>query len=221
MILNLLRKKKRRFNTSHVVVYLLVTFSKQVYNLVSIHLMLQFILVNFCTFIFIKVVSIHLMLQFIDVNSLYPSMMSRFQYISCCSLSNFAKKSYIIVKGFNTSHVVVYRMCRVERKRKLDCFNTSHVVVYLIHCLVNYVNKKCFNTSHVVVYRKQIPHWETVFLVSIHLMLQFIENELAELKKAPSFNTSHVVVYPMLLPHFLKCFMVSIHLMLQFIQQWI
>ena len=54
------------FNTSHVVVYLLVAFSKQVYNLVSIHLMLQFIGEK--------------------IEKIVPD--DSFQYISCCSLSS-------------------------------------------------------------------------------------------------------------------------------------
>ena len=78
--------------------------------------------------------------------------MLRFQYISCCSLSDWISFTLDKKEGFNTSHVVVYRrnsFCGFLIKRR---FNTSHVVVYRF----NYF-RKCgtffrFNTSHVVVY---------------------------------------------------------------------
>ena len=35
-----------------------------------------------------------------------------------------------VLEGFNTSHVVVYRVPMFSSPEKYTCFNTSHVVVY-------------------------------------------------------------------------------------------
>ena len=53
-----------------------------------------------------------------------------FQYISCCSLSSQSPLEMPSNLRFNTSHVVVYRVKRTNRKHNPQSFNTSHVVVY-------------------------------------------------------------------------------------------
>ena len=98
---------------------------------------------------------------------------------------------------FNTSHVTVYHwnticsMCRhrisihlmlrfigtgQDIKDPLDTdFNTSHVTVYQRGKCVTGIMRSNFNTSHVTVYRDL---WDTKvggILISIHLMLRFIE----------------------------------------------
>ena len=98
-----------RFNTSHVVVYRKVQIILCCGDIVSIHLMLQFITRLTYSPFFKKLVSIHLMLQFISghyffclvwylvsIHLMLQFIMKpkgklivsdKFQYISCCSLS--------------------------------------------------------------------------------------------------------------------------------------
>ena len=104
--------------------------------------------------------------------------------------------------GFNTSHVVVYRkmgdflgqgtevsihlMLQFITTQKYlhlayQSFNTSHVVVYRFrNRRIEYLQPS-FNTSHVVVYRFFFRQRETGTGVSIHLMLQFILDDAADL----------------------------------------
>ena len=75
------------FNTSHVVVYPCPCERKRTGIQISIHLMLQFITCSVCSI----------------------TLYSKFQYISCCSLSSPHVGIAIRSGDFNTSHVVVYR----------------------------------------------------------------------------------------------------------------
>ena len=119
------------FNTSHVVVYHINfrfrRFPKS-FQYISCCSLSHFNLSSIC----LKKVSIHLMLQFILSYTLEMLAQYAFQYISCCSLSydtianspNGIKFQYIsccslsvsgsflhfLPFGFNTSHVVVYRL---------------------------------------------------------------------------------------------------------------
>ena len=140
-------------------------------------------------------VSIHLMLQFIII---YPQRLNRgfcfntshvvvypfslflfnkskeFQYISCCSLSisdcindndrnvsihlmlQFIKKKYF--SFINQILVSIHLMLQFIVQYSLpiqsqESFNTSHVVVYLINSDIIVLFACCFNTSHVVVYQ--------------------------------------------------------------------
>ena len=121
-----------------------------------------------------------------------------------------------LIWNFNTSHVTVYpspvRSASAQRN-----FNTSHVTVYL-NSISNpisiasfqYISCYClsdprilrrnlpinFNTSHVTVYLNFEILSSLTFIISIHLMLLFIE----EVSDRPvggntNFNTSHVTVY--------------------------
>ena len=75
-----------------------------------------------------------------------------FQYISCCSLSFSTMCLQLRNFGFNTSHVVVYRMLMIQVVFFSRSFNTSHVVVYRFSKRL-FMSGFCrFNTSHVVVY---------------------------------------------------------------------
>ena len=146
-------KRKFRFNTSHVVVYLPCCLRRKA----------------------LFFVSIHLMLQFISGNIQIPTGGTVFQYISCCSLSklNYCRKG--AGASFNTSHVVVYRIHAQKHTIHILRFNTSHVVVYPSASSLTSCEVFCFNTSHVVVYH-YIPELPAPGSpVSIHLMLQFIE----------------------------------------------
>ena len=121
----------------------------------------------------------------------------QFQYISCCSLSNFRKKWAVTISQFQ-----YISCCSLSLNPSFTppinlCFNTSHVVVY-------------HETGH------NMKGW--LIIVSIHLMLQFISGFFCRTtSKDISFNTSHVVVYPFSPAHKPHKISVSIHLMLQFI----
>ena len=80
-----------------------------------------------------------------------------------------------------------------------------------------FVIDRYFNTSHVTVYQPQCYQHQSLYLISIHLMLLFIVDVLATQGGLHNFNTSHVTVY--LLYHLVVLFaiIISIHLMLLFI----
>ena len=142
---------------------------------------------------------------------------SQFQYISCCSLSSHSFFGFSCNMSFNTSHVVVYRNALFSK-------NSKAVFQYISCCSLS------------VCACGYEPGYKQV---SIHLMLQFIKHYYAvvsamcgfqyisccSLSKMVDwkalqfigFNTSHVVVYPA--NKFINCIhcIVSIHLMLQFI----
>ena len=97
--------------------------------------------------------------------TLYPNpvvgdpLMPEFQYISCYSLSPF-----------------------FVRIRSTDyCFNTSHVTLYLETLDLEIWRKKSFNTSHVTLYRYSLYPWSQLLIVSIHLMLLFIQQWKAKI----------------------------------------
>ena len=84
---------------------------------VSIHLMLLFINKIWIRTVVKNGVSIHLMLLFIWEHNDEQDKKLKFQYISCCYLSQIRWCQDICNKGFNTSHVVIYHNCisRIER----------------------------------------------------------------------------------------------------------
>ena len=114
------------------------------------------------------------MLQFIRLLSTSPLQQPLFQYISCCSLSGSGSMDTITCVQFQ-----YISCCSLSEKDR------RNISVYTR-----------FNTSHIVVYQK----WERLIgevgKVSIHLMLQFIEElDLSYTRLVGCFNTSHVVVY--------------------------
>ena len=98
-----------RFNTSHVVIYLGHRVKHFPAASVSIHLILLFIqrynAITPCTIN----VSIHLMLLFIKERGTQYRLVCRFQYISCCYLSQFFFTACNGRISFNTSRVVIYQ----------------------------------------------------------------------------------------------------------------
>ena len=123
---------------------------------VSIHLMLLFIVCALSGYWQQAHVSIHLMLLFIN-RSLYFST---------------------VEDSFNTSHVVVYLpkpySCHaVFQFQYISCCCLSRIPCVGWFC----VNR--FNTSHVVVYREDCLNDQyRRMLVSIHLMLLFIQSDV-------------------------------------------
>ena len=98
------------FNTSHVVVYRSLPKVLRIYIIVSIHLMLQFIIVK-CFAL---------------------SLFHWFQYISCCSLSFLQKISQFNTRMFQYISCCSLSLVSIITTAGFDCFNTSHVVVYQI-----------------------------------------------------------------------------------------
>ena len=119
---------------------------------------------------------------------------TRFQYISCCSLSRYCCTLYMQI--LVSIHLMLQFISMVSQ-RPLSILS--------------------FNTSHVVVYRSLNARFSYASLVSIHLMLQFICKKSVSWVLGLSFqyisccslsryntpccvpfncfNTSHVVVY--------------------------
>ena len=115
------------------------------------------------------------MLLFIGVTMMKSEYKEMFQYISCCYLSDAVKVQQIVTECFNTSHVVIYQVMLMRKRKNFMSFNTSHVVIYHIGALDYTGGKYSFNTSHVVIYQAKC-----------------LQNAL----DLYSFNTSHVVIYP-------------------------
>ena len=96
------------FNTSHVVVYLIHSRHKNFYFFISIHLMLQFICCNTSYSSLIQ----HFNTSHVVVYHVYASSIAcllLFQYISCCSLSQSAKRN------FRTGKISIHLMLQFIR----------------------------------------------------------------------------------------------------------
>ena len=74
-------------------------------------------------------------------------------------------------------------------------FNTSHVVIYHIRVALRYAGKRFQYISCCYLSPFGFSQSDQYFPVSIHLMLLFIEKEMAYSKAGICFNTSHVVIY--------------------------
>ena len=162
------------FNTSHVTLYPAherCTPRLSCFNTSPVTLYLEFGTVIIAA----QHVSIHLMLLFIGT----------------------ACQSALGRNGFNTSHVTLYLMPLSFQIKYLKCFNTSHVTLYqcgyvlattvhgfqYISCYSLSKERKTrltipvsFNTSHVTLYPGGIQRSDYGLIVSIHLMLLFIES---------------------------------------------
>ena len=163
------------FNTSHVTLYQMHSWTATICFDVSIHHMLLFIASAEPVLSPTIIVSIHHMLLFIGYWTGNSSHVWTFQYITCYSLSSSQrcglchtivsihhmllfityKPSFLVsVRSFNTSHVTLYQF----RKREIfSCFvrfNTSHVTLYHLKERASDSIQTRFNTSHVTLYRK-------------------------------------------------------------------
>ena len=141
------------FNTSHITLYRSLFRTSSDSSIVSIHLMLLFIGFRTETVISCIWVSIHLMLLFIPLltsckwyilcfNTSHVTLYlipvsctaknSKFQYISCYSLSEVSAIIAGPITRFNTSHVTLYPSTyRKENGMKLfqyiSCYSLSYV----------------------------------------------------------------------------------------------
>ena len=162
------------FNTSHVVVYQIERSKArrkamfQYISCCSLSVCNTFSLPASNLFQYISCCSL-------SMEEVIGNMLSgEFQYISCCSLSQVRNLIFFIRLSFNTSHVVVYP----EKNAGLG-----------IGCSKFQYISCCSLSLHVA----RNIYW---FMVSIHLMLQFIPVLLFDnLSMITCFNTSHVVVY--------------------------
>ncbi len=77
----------------------------------------------------------------------------QFQYISCCYLSKADHGKKSLEECFNTSHVVIYRKQALDTTEQAVRFQyISCCYLSLFRCKASHNNKR-FNTSHVVIYR--------------------------------------------------------------------
>ena len=101
----------------------------------------------------------------------------------------------LILPGFNTSHVTLYRRCQNNGSNRpsfqyISCYSLS------LQCRRNAIETYRFNTSHVTLYQTQPadqPITKTGFNTS-HVTLYPISMSLSFVMWA-SFNTSHVTLY--------------------------
>ena len=158
------------------------------------------------------------MLQFITSADFKPSVVTEFQYISCCSLSFLLLSLPHLAHHFNTSHVVVYLGLHPHLFRPhisfqyISCCSLSPVywqmvsesITISIHLMLQFIRDRKSQRSK-------------ANKISIHLMLQFINILFCVFYFCANFNTSHVVVYRTPAPIAVLAASISIHLMLQFI----
>ena len=156
-----------------------------------------------------KQVSIHLMLLFIDGTLIGHHTITLFQYISCYSLSVKAVQTFPVYTRFNTSHVTLYRLMQNSYQatspfQYISCyslslpltgfrcwllrFNTSHVTLYRVsesdtfRTLWTFQYISCYSLS-----KKSCIHI-CCFMVSIHLMLLFIDIVNVRMDKPKKFQ---------------------------------
>ena len=145
---------------------------------------------------FVNLVSIHLMLLFIKTRTLmeykleerfntshvtlyqfgyvYATLLIRFQYISCYSLSVNEPNSTLQRLSFNTSHVTLYPS-----------------VLFILFYFISFQYISCYSLSPVVKSLKRI-YYEFQYISCYSLSLQQERKNW----KLSCFNTSHVTLYP-------------------------
>ena len=183
-------------------------------------------------------VSIHLILLFIRPLELALTAVSKFQYISCYSLSVKAVQTFPVYTRFNTSHVTLYRLMQNSYQatspfQYISCYSLSEDRDRNCKKVQAFQYISCYSLSHFLIFLADRS------FVSIHLMLLFI-SIVSAIPSAASlfqyiscyslslkasvmtgrnarFNTSHVTLYlnGFTTTLFSQC--VSIHLMLLFI----
>ena len=119
----------------------------------------------------------------------------RFQYISCCSLSYKNIPFVFVDVRFNTSHVVVYHKFFIAEEmpykfQYISCcsLSTSDFINFFFYFLFQYIS--CCSLSPVVCWSYILNYRFNTSHVVVYLFLTG-----AVLKVLHRFNTSHVVVY--------------------------
>ena len=143
-----------------------------------------------------RYISIHLMLRFIYAGGGEHSDYPIFQYISCYGLSES-----LVLKG-------------TQRKifQYISCYGLSFRLSCKAFLAWSFQYISCYGLSgwSAIVQGKE--------LISIHLMLRFIQDGTLDMPYEEDFNTSHVTVYPIRSISLAVSIAISIHLMLRFIQ---
>ena len=153
-------------------------------------------------------VSIHLMLLFIEVSGVGSAVVEAFQYISCYSLSNCKEYRLYKQKGFNTSHVTLYRKPGTAKLPAESSFNTSHVTLYLKSFIRHFTRSfwfqyiSCYSLS---VKKFTIPSHICSFNTS-HVTL-YLFSSFFSFRTSCRFNTSHVTLYRVIHEHLSNDFM--------------
>ena len=120
------------------------------------------------------------MLLFIGLKSSFVAFKIVFQYISCYSLSTHGTE-YACDHGVSIHLMLLFIKTQTVKSFARDSFNTSHVTLY--------------HFKHLSIYFQKV--------VSIHLMLLFINYGSGEANySVRRFNTSHVTLYPLVFPIF-------------------
>ena len=160
--------------------------------------MLLFILLPHLPHVFLRIISIHLMLLFILVLPQGSPFVLHFN-TSHVTVYHGAQSNIVSIHAdFNTSHVTVYRLFNIfsiasSSFQYISCyclssigvsFRKSSVAFQYISCYclstnqnVLFAETRDFNTSHVTVYQPQCYQHQSLYLISIHLMLLFIRAE--------------------------------------------
>ena len=121
-----------------------------------------------------QIIQIHLMLFFIIVQTWELKPTQPFKYISCYSLSIYDAIMTKTRSYSNTSHVILYQNVATGiylsvRFKYISCYSLSATLFYFFEVLTN------SNTSHVILYHDHPVFSKTVTDIQIHLMLFFIE----------------------------------------------
>ena len=118
---------------------------------------------------------------------------------------------------FNTSHVTVYQGTDGGLRLNEPHFNTSHVTVYPSRFSSSHSDNSYFNTSHVTVYLRQVCPACLLLLISIHLMLLFIQSTACRRIEKRVFQYISCYCLSYLSASDIHWLVISIHLMLLFI----
>ena len=154
----MLTRNKKRFNTSHVTLYLSRRHIYPHWN--------RFQYISCYSLSRINNVAIFCdpEFQYISCYSLSQSTFHHllncllFQYISCYSLS----KAFLLIRKtmirFNTSHVTLYRITgRKRKKRKQVSIHLMLLFIFVGSMAASFIPS--FNTSHVTLYPSTLQHF--------------------------------------------------------------
>ena len=120
---------------------------------------------------------------------------SKFQYISCYCLSVLYKRKKLGTTTFQYISCYCLSSCSSNRDINTSNFNTSHVTVYHLSSFPWYA--RLLISIHLMLLFIQLPSTlsDSSSVISIHLMLLFILCTFFHHPRFLHFNTSHVTVY--------------------------
>ena len=142
----------------------------------------------------VSIVSIHHMLLFISFADPDPTSFSRFQYITCYSLSDVQHLLLVNYIGFNTSHVTLYRDFISEYINPI-LVSIHHMLLFIGSRSEDLETGSTF--QYITCYSLSLCSLILLHLyrVSTHHMLLFIKYGERKINIILGFNTSHVTLY--------------------------